>query len=81
MCMGWNDDQNFYCGTHNSVPHLQEKSICKHSRSSHTVIPNTVCSDSNTRVTAWFADFPDQSVLQSVSSAVEQGGSLEGNEQ
>lgn len=38
MCMGWKDEtRNFYL-----VPHQQETSICKHNRSSHTVIPNTV---------------------------------------
>jgi len=46
-----------------------------------SVASNVVRSDINTPVAAWFADFLDRQVLQSISSAVEQGGLLERNEQ
>lgn len=45
-----------------------------------SVAPNTVCGDINTPVAAWLAGFPDRQVLQTISAAAKQGGSLEGNE-
>lgn len=42
---------------------------------------NRVRDDVNTPFAAWFAGFLDRQVLQSISSSVKQGGSLEGNEQ
>lgn len=71
-------------GTFTAAPTIQCHIYRKHpfvNTATDSVAPNTVCNDMNTPVAAGFADFPDRQVLQSISSALEQSGSLEGNEQ